>query len=131
MTDETTTAPPVEIGSIARLKVEPGDVLVIRTPDRLTYEQGANYEKWLKARIGENVPIIILDNATELQLLALGDRLALDTVPLTGPDGGVLGWIARSVAEDVLTGRKPLSFSIAGLGQGQTIQTPDPGAAGA
>jgi hypothetical protein len=118
-----TGSPLGEADTIRKLRIERGDVLVIQTPHRLSHDQAAHFEAWLKARLGPAVTVLILDQGTELKCLALGDQLALETVPLTGPDGRTLGWIARDVAADVLTGRKPLSFSIEGLGAGQTIQT--------
>lgn len=104
--------PPVEISSIARLRVEPGDVLVITTPDRIPPSGRAHFEKWIADRVGPGVRSMVLEGGAALQLLHIGDELAREVVPIYGADGSRIGSVDRAAAVEIGLGSMPVELSV-------------------
>lgn len=57
---------------VRRLEVRPGDVVVIRTAERLSEAQVARLVGWFKGALPEGVAVAVLDEGTDLVVLGKG-----------------------------------------------------------
>jgi hypothetical protein len=54
---------------IERLHLEPGDILVLSYPTRLTAETAYRIQEQVRTRLGAIVPVVVLDSGGRLQIV--------------------------------------------------------------
>jgi hypothetical protein len=60
---------PVEVPTIERLRLEPGDILVLTYQQRITAETAVRIEEQLKDRFGAEIPVCVIDSGGRLQVV--------------------------------------------------------------
>jgi hypothetical protein len=62
-----------DVEEVRRLTIQPGDILVFRFKHRLRVDTANEIGEHLKAKLGEDVKILILDQGTAIDILEKTD----------------------------------------------------------
>ena len=65
----------VDITSIQKVKIEPGDALVIRLEYPISVETAERFKHEVQKALGMDVPVLVLDSGTELEVMRVTPKV--------------------------------------------------------